>query len=288
MRHHIMETKKGPVHYWVDGKGDECLFFTHGMTLTHQIFLPQIAYFREKYTIIVWDVPAHGFSRPYKEYNQTECTQLMATILEKEDIQSAHMIGESMGGYIAQELAFHYPEKTTSLSLIGSHPLGKEDYWKIEQWLLKNAYHIIHFTPYFIMVGITVAFSGRNPVGRETTRLSITQHSKEEIQKIAKEVYRDFLSFETDLVYPSNIPVGIFYGKGDFVGRLKRINSKWAAKRGYYKKAVSQSAHNLNIDNPIAFNKEFESFLKEGIHSRSIPFESDFTDGSEIQGYVTP
>src|SRR5699024_5140267 len=220
MRHHILETPQGPVHYWVEGTGDECLFFTHGMTLTHHIFLPQLAYFKNRYTVILWDVPGHGESRPYTSYNQTECTHLMARILKLEGFSKAHIIGESMGGYIAQEFAWRYPSKTQSLALVGGHPLGNEWYWPIERFAFKHVHQIIKMTPYFIVIGVTVAFSGIQDIGKETTRFSMLQHSKEEIRFIAKNVYQDFLSFEESLPISPNIPVGVFSGKWDLVGRL--------------------------------------------------------------------
>lgn len=263
MRHHILETSKGEIHYWVEGKGKECLFFTHGMTLTHQIFLPQTVYFQEEFTVILWDVPLHGKSRNYKEYNQTECTQLMETILEREGFQSAHIIGESMGGYIAQQFAAEHPQKTQSLSIVGGHPLGTRYYWMIEQLIFKNLHRAVKSVPYSFIIGITVAFSGIQEVGKETTRVCMLNHSKKQIQKITKSVYRDFLSYEKELTIDASIPVGVFYGKWDMVGRLKYITKKWAKEKGYPVYVIPKAAHNVNIDNPFGFNEAFKQFLQE-------------------------
>lgn len=271
MRHHILETEKGPVHYWVEGNGRDCLFFTHGMTLTHQIFLPQAAYFGEEFTVILWDVPAHGESKHYKGYNQTECTELIRVILEHEGFKQAHIIGESMGGYIAQQFAADHPEKTLSLSLVGGHPLGTCHYWPIEQFILQNLHRIVKSVPYSLIIGVTTAFSGIQEIGRETTRICMLNHSKRQIQAITKAVYRDFLAFKEDVPLSSEIPVGVFYGKWDMVGRLNYITKRWAKSNGYAVYPISNAAHNVNIDNPHGFNEAFDSFLEgqeEWVHGQ--------------------
>lgn len=45
-------------------------------------------------------------------------------ILDAYDLDSAHIVGMSLGGYIAQILATEHSERVTSLTLIGSEPLG--------------------------------------------------------------------------------------------------------------------------------------------------------------------
>lgn len=262
-----METENGPVHYWVEGKDKdkECLFFIHGMALTHHIFIPQLDYFKDDYTIILIDVPGHGESRPYKKYSQSECVEMIARIITREGYNQSHIIGESMGGYIAQEFAWTYPEYTQSLSFIGSHPLGKKYYWGIEKFILNHLHHIIALAPYPLIVGTTVAFSGKNKIGKRFTYYSLTQHSKQEIRQISKEVYEDFLSFDEDLPFHSDIPVGAFFGDRDAIGRLKMIGLKWAENRGYYASSIPNAGHNINIDHPSALNQELGYFLTEGL-----------------------
>ena len=42
------------------------LVFLAGLTADHRLFDKQVAYFDEKYNIIVWDAPAHASSWPFR------------------------------------------------------------------------------------------------------------------------------------------------------------------------------------------------------------------------------
>ena len=46
-------------------------------------------------------------------------------ILEGYSLQSAHLIGHSMGGYLAQLFSAKYPQKTRSITVISSGPVGE-------------------------------------------------------------------------------------------------------------------------------------------------------------------
>lgn len=256
-----METGNGPIHYWVEGNGKESLFLIHGMALTHHIFLPQLEYFKNEYKVILMDLPGHGKSRPFKHFSQKESVEYMHRIMQLEKISSSHIAGVSMGGYVAQEFAWKYPEKTKSLALIGSHPLGKQHYWKVEQFLLNRFHHVIPLIPYQLLVSIVVTFSSNQPIGKKLTRFSIMQHSQKEIKKLAQEVYNDFLSFEQELPIEKDIPVGVFMGQWDMVGRLKWVTLRWANEKGFHSSTIKGTAHNVNVDNHYALNHELKSFF---------------------------
>jgi len=47
-----------------------------------------------------------------------------SAVLDAYGVDSAHLIGMSLGGYLAQMMAVAHPERVASLTLIGSEPLG--------------------------------------------------------------------------------------------------------------------------------------------------------------------
>ena len=67
MEHKKIKVKGGIVHYWIDRaeKSQSCIVFSHGVTADHTMFEKQIACFCGKYTILLWDIPMYGLSRPY-------------------------------------------------------------------------------------------------------------------------------------------------------------------------------------------------------------------------------
>lgn len=62
-----------------------------------------------------------SFSEPYKVEDLAEDA---VKILDHFDIQEAHLVGHSMGGYIGQMIAALYPKRVKSLTVVGAGPIG--------------------------------------------------------------------------------------------------------------------------------------------------------------------
>lgn len=109
----ILHSESGNVHYWISNtirKESLSLFFLHGLTASHDLFVNQIGYFEKDYNVIVWDAPAHGMSRPYRGFSYEKAANDVIKILKENKIDSAVLIGQSMGGYIAQSVIKRFPE----------------------------------------------------------------------------------------------------------------------------------------------------------------------------------
>jgi pimeloyl-ACP methyl ester carboxylesterase len=91
MEHQITSGENGSVHYWVKGKSDHCIVFTHRATMDHGLFQHQIEYFARQYKIIVWDVPMHGLSRPCEGFSLPKAASDLIRILNSEKVEKAHL-----------------------------------------------------------------------------------------------------------------------------------------------------------------------------------------------------
>jgi len=58
-----------------------CIFFLPGLSADHRLFCFQIPYFTSKYTVLTWDAPAHGKSRPYKDFSYSNSADELKKIL---------------------------------------------------------------------------------------------------------------------------------------------------------------------------------------------------------------
>jgi pimeloyl-ACP methyl ester carboxylesterase len=65
-----------------------------------------------------------GTSAPPGEYSIRKMADDVAGLLDALKIPRAHVLGNSMGGMIAQELAINYPEKVKTLVLVSTFPGG--------------------------------------------------------------------------------------------------------------------------------------------------------------------
>ena len=81
----------GRIVYWKSDVFDMSrytLFFLHGLTANHTMFEQQFSFFEGLYNIIAWDAPAHGESRPYKDFTYENAANGLKKILDKKFRQS--------------------------------------------------------------------------------------------------------------------------------------------------------------------------------------------------------
>jgi pimeloyl-ACP methyl ester carboxylesterase len=75
--------------------------------------------FSKKYKVILFDNRGAGRTdAPDKPYSIRMMADDTVGLLTALNIQNAHIVGVSMGGYISLELAINYPQKVKSLSLL--------------------------------------------------------------------------------------------------------------------------------------------------------------------------
>ncbi|CZF83336.1 acetoin dehydrogenase dihydrolipoyllysine-residue acetyltransferase subunit [Grimontia marina] len=80
----------------------------------------------EKAPVLALDLPNHGQSAISADVQFNDLINTVVTVMDKLDIERAHLFGHSMGGLISGELARLHPNKVASLTLIGSAGLGKD------------------------------------------------------------------------------------------------------------------------------------------------------------------
>ena len=125
------ETSCGAIHYWTNDMTalSVSLVFLPGLTADHRLFDKQIAYFENKYKVLVWDAPGHGKSWPFDfSFTLYDKAQWLETILQREGITLPIIIGQSMGGYVGQMYSQLYPNQMRGFIAIDSAPLQCRNY----------------------------------------------------------------------------------------------------------------------------------------------------------------
>ena len=105
------------VYYEEQGSGDPLLLIM-GLAGDSIAWMFQRDAFAEKYRTIVFDNRGVGrTSKPAGPYNIAQMADDAAGVLDALDVNRAHVVGVSMGGMIAQELALRHPERVHGLVL---------------------------------------------------------------------------------------------------------------------------------------------------------------------------
>lgn len=109
------------LNYKTEGKGQENLVLLHGFMENLSIWDDMIPYLSDQFTIIKIDLPGFGESKAIAEIQTME---LMAEEVKKVTdtlgLDHFHLLGHSMGGYIALAFAEKYPKLLKSITLFFS------------------------------------------------------------------------------------------------------------------------------------------------------------------------
>lgn len=108
--------------YEVQGDGP-ALLFIHGLGSCLQDWEFQAAAFSQRYKVISFDLRGHGQSdKPAGPYSIKLFADDAAALLKALNVASAHVVGISMGGGVAFQLAVDHPELVTTLTIVNSGP----------------------------------------------------------------------------------------------------------------------------------------------------------------------
>jgi 3-oxoadipate enol-lactonase len=118
------------LHYEIAGQG-EPLLFIHGLGSCSQDWQLQRAHFSQYYRVITFDLRSHGLStKPPGPYSIALFASDTAGLLETLEITTTHMVGISLGGMIAFQLAVAEPKRVKSLVIVNSGPAVPADTFK--------------------------------------------------------------------------------------------------------------------------------------------------------------
>lgn len=110
------------LYYEVAGQGDPIVFI-HGLGSSARDWEYQVPFFAPRYRVVVFDVRGHGRSdKPPGPYSVPLFAQDTAALIRALEVAPAHIVGISMGGMIALQLAVDEPALVRSLVVVNSGP----------------------------------------------------------------------------------------------------------------------------------------------------------------------
>lgn len=114
------------IYYRRGGDGPVVLLI-HGMAGNSATWQPVIDELTDHFTVIAPDLPGHGRSdKPRGDYSLGAYASVLRDLLDVLDLGQVTVVGQSLGGGIAMQFAYQYPELCGRLVLVGSGGLGDE------------------------------------------------------------------------------------------------------------------------------------------------------------------
>lgn len=262
------ETSHGAIHYWInqlEKTAGLSLICLPGLTADHRLFERQVAYFKDKLRVLVWDAPGHATSYPFElDFNLFDKAKWLDEILKKEGMENPVLVGQSMGGYLGQVYAQLFPEKLKGLVTIDSPPLQRKYYTGIELWLLKRMEPVYRLYPWKALLkagteGVSTTEYGRKLMldmmmtydGDQKRYARLAGHGF----KILAEAVGSNLAFEV------KCPHLVICGKEDRAGSCIKYLKAYEKVTGTPVQWIDNAGHNSNTDQPEIINSLIDDFL---------------------------
>jgi 4,5:9,10-diseco-3-hydroxy-5,9,17-trioxoandrosta-1(10),2-diene-4-oate hydrolase len=102
------------------------LVFVHGLSGCWMNWLEQLPVLARRHRVVTLDLPGFGYSpmprhdRPASELTIAGYARLLDRLLDELGIDAAAVVGNSMGGFVAAELAIAFPRRVERLVLISA------------------------------------------------------------------------------------------------------------------------------------------------------------------------
>ena len=262
LRHRTVQRTGCEVNYWTGGRDDGIpIVFTHGATLDHRTWEPQIERFSARHKILVWDVRGHGRSIPNQAaWSLDAATEDLLAILDREHIERAVLVGQSMGGNLSQEVVHHHPGRVSALVALGC----AGNTLPLSRWERLQAAAVVRMLPWYprkALIGQEVRASTRDPGVREYVRDSASRMSHPDMVAVMASLVG---ALHPEPAYRIEIPELLLHGEHDRLGNFRTAMPVWERRDPLARYlVVPDAAHLANQDAPAFFNDAVQCFLAE-------------------------
>ena len=256
----IFNSTNGDVYYWVNKNLSKItLVFLHGLTANHNLFNKQYLFFLNKYSIIALDLPQHGKSISYRNFSYNNIVEDLKQILFNENKNKVILIGQSMGGFIAQSFIRKYGDMVSGFIAIDTCPYGDFYYTKLDILFLKQIKWMLYLFPHNIYVKLSSKLSTVYEDSYNNMLQMLSIYSKRELYDLLYLGYKEFILENYDLEIKCR--VCLILGDRDNLGKVKKYMREWSKKENYPLHLVKNASHNSNDDQAEIVNLIIDDFI---------------------------
>jgi len=257
----ILKIQDIGLYYELTGEGSP-LLFVHGLGSSTRDWENQIPYFSHHYKVITYDVRGHGKSdKPPGPYSIPQFASDAVGLLQALGIDQVNVVGISMGGMIAFQMAVDSPDLITSLAIVNSGPelvvRTVKDRFALWQRLL-----IVRLLGMRKMGEVVSKWLFPKP-NQEEMRKKFSSRWAENDPKSYLETLRGMVGWSVSArLEQIKCPVISITADKDYTPIA--LKKEYVSRLPNAELAVIQdSRHGTPVDQPEAFNEVLHSFLKK-------------------------
>ncbi|HGV9263050.1 TPA: alpha/beta fold hydrolase, partial [Klebsiella aerogenes] len=200
--------------YYLDRGQGIPIILLHGFLGNAFMWAPQITYFEDQFRLIAPDIWGHGNSGnlPDRTSNLTEVAQHLLSLLDILEVKNFILVGHSVGGMLAGEIAVKAPDRVIALALIDTH-LGQEPAQSREFFL--NLISILESHEHFPLTLI-----------EELQRLFFASNDSDTISRLKTSFHNYLSKLEKDRITISIVPLGrMIFNRRDMTTEFSLIDA---------------------------------------------------------------
>ena len=260
---HLTSDDGVKLYYEETGSGIP-IVFVHEFAGDYRAFEPQVRYFSRRYRCITYNArgyPPSSVPEAVERYSQERARDDIRAVMDALKIDTAHVVGLSMGGFAVLHFGFTYPERARSLVVAGcgygAEPDQRQKFQEeSEAWAkrfetlgMKEAGKIYAQGP------TRVQFQNKDPRGWREFADQLAEHSSEGAARTQRGVQKRRPSlFElVDKMKTISVPTLIMTGDEDWPclepGILMKRTIPSAALV-----VMANAGHAINLEEPALFN----------------------------------
>ena len=113
-----------PLHIRESGDGDTVILLLHGLFGSSANWGGVARQLSNDYRVLVPDLRNHGRSRHDADVSYDAMAEDLIALLDKHGIEQAIVVGHSMGGKVAMQLALSHPQRVAGIAVVDMAPVN--------------------------------------------------------------------------------------------------------------------------------------------------------------------
>ena len=259
------------IHYQQQGSGPIPIIFIHGNFGSWRHWLPCFDNLPRQYTAYAPDLRGCGNSQVTDNgYDIETLSQDIQQLADNLQLDKFHLVGHSLGGAVAQELAGNHPERIITLTLVA--PAPAEGMASLQKLSTKDTpFSAKNIWTFFDNIGLrerihTMSFKKTMPGLRNNQ--PFLNMIVEDALKMDTKAFEGFLKTlkswrGTKYLKNFNFPVLIMHGELDSVIPLQALKNMQQAIDNCQFYSLRNIGHSPQLEKPKTFNKVLFSFLSD-------------------------